>query len=41
MKSNVKNEYPFVKESLTAEMGKTKINLKNPVYLAQTILDVI
>ena len=35
----MKNGYPFFKELLAAEMGKTKIKMKNPVYLGQTIFD--
>ena len=40
MKPNFKDGYPFPKELLAAEMGKTKIKMNKPVYMGQAILDL-
>ena len=39
-KPNVKNVYPFLKELFAVGIGKTKIKMKKPVSLGQTILDL-
>ena len=40
MKPNFKDVYPFLKELLTVEIGKTEIKMNKPVYLKQAISDL-
>ena len=40
MKPNFKDGYPFLKELLIVETGKTEIKMNKPVYLRQAILDL-
>ena len=40
MNPNFKDGYPFSRELFAAEMGKTEIKMKKPVYLGQAILDL-
>ena len=40
MKPNFKDGYPFSKELLAVEMGRTGITINKPMYLGQTILDL-
>ena len=37
MKPNFKDGYPFSRELLAVEMGKTEIKMNKPVYLRQAI----
>ena len=39
MKSNIKDGYPFLKELVAGEMGKTEIKMIKPVSLGQAWLD--
>ena len=40
IKPNFKDGYPFSKELLAVEMGRTGITINKPVYLGQAILDL-